>query len=76
MTSGDGREWRSHVTAVRAIEAIDVARRIERRAVRARLVNRAQDWPWSALAERLRPSSGLPLAAVPFLSSASWIAYL
>lgn len=75
--------WRTptfgHTPAVRRVASLDLietARAIERAPLRAGLVRRAQDWPWAALAERLRPGTCLPLADAPFLSSASWIAFV
>lgn len=76
MTSARSGEVRSRVAAVRPVEVIDIARHVERRAVRAGLVKRAQDWPWTSLADRLQPSTRLPLATSVFLSSGSWIAYV
>ena len=39
---------------------------------RARLVRRAQDWPWCSLSQRLRLDTRVPLATAPFLASAAW----
>jgi putative transposase len=53
-----------------------VCRSVERDAVQARLVRRAQDWPWASLSERLQPSTTLPLVNTPFLSSRAWADYV
>jgi len=48
-------------------------RYVERNALRAGLVRRAQDWPWCSLAARLLPQPPVPLVSTPFLESAAWI---
>jgi putative transposase len=53
-----------------------VCRYVERNALQAQLVRRAQDWPWGSLAERLQPVAGLPLVTTPFLSSRAWVDYV
>lgn len=62
------------------LEALDnlmrACRYVERNALRAGLVARAQDWPWSSLAERLRADPALPLVSTPFLSSDAWVAHV
>jgi putative transposase len=59
-----------------AADLVHACRHVERRAVRARLVPRAQDWPWCSLAERLQPSASVPLVAAPFLMSSAWVDYV
>jgi putative transposase len=54
-------------------ELVRVCRYVERNALRAGLVERAQDWPWGSLSERLRRHSHLPLTSTPFLTSRAWI---
>lgn len=51
-------------------------RYIERNALRAGLVRRAQDWPWCSLSERVSASSKLQLVSTPFLESDTWIQYV
>ena len=51
-------------------------RYVERNALTAQLVHRAEDWPWGSLNDRLRPQQAVPLVAVPFLSSDAWIAHV
>jgi putative transposase len=53
-----------------------VCRHVERTAVRASLVQRAQDWPWSSLAERLHDRPRLPLVSTRFLESAAWLDFV
>ena len=52
---------------------VHVCRYVERNALSAGLVKRAQDWPWCSLAERLRTESLVGLTTTPFLTSAVWI---
>lgn len=75
-TSGQGPvyqgRFKSHViesagTLLRAI------RYVERNALAANLVRRAEDWPWGSLADRQRSVCALPLKGAAFLSSRSWI---
>jgi putative transposase len=58
---------------------VDIVRRcrdVERQALIAGLVTRAQDWPWSSLADRLLALERVPLAPTPFLGSQTWLDYL
>lgn len=48
-------------------------RYVERNALSAGLVRRAQDWPWCSLAERLRPQPEVSLKPARFLTSQAWI---
>lgn len=57
-------------------DLVRVCRYVERNALQARLVRRAQDWPWASLSERLHPSQDLPLVNTPFLSSRAWADYV
>jgi putative transposase len=66
-----GRYHSSPLTG--AADLIRACRYVERNALRARLVQRAQDWPWCSLAERLQPASSVPLVPAPFLMSDAWI---
>ena len=51
-------------------------RYVERNALAAALVKRAEDWPWCSLSERIRGLGDLPLKPAPFLTSAAWIDYV
>ena len=57
-------------------DLVRVCRYVERNALQAQLVRRAQDWPWGSLAERLQSSNSLPLVNTPFLSSRAWADYV
>lgn len=64
-------------TALHGINAVVLgARCIERLALDAGLVRRAQDWPWSSLQRRATPASPLPLVTAPFLASRAWRDYV
>ena len=52
---------------------VQVCRYVERNALTAGLVRRAQDWPWGSLADRQRADPSLTLAGAPFLSSNAWV---
>lgn len=51
---------------------VAVIRYVERNALRAGLVARAEDWPWGSLAWRLGTASGPALAAPPCPLPAHW----
>ncbi len=79
QTVGLGPVYQGRFTALGATAVADlvrVCRYVERNALRAGLVRRAQDWPWGSLAERLRPACELPLVTTPFLSSRAWVEYV
>jgi putative transposase len=70
-----GRFWMSVPDS--STELIRICRYVERNALRAELVRRAQDWPWGSLAERLRgDEQRLPLAPIGFLCSPTWVDYV
>jgi putative transposase len=76
---GDGPVYQGRFTSMEIPAVGDlmrVCRYVERNALQARLVRRAQDWPWGSLAERLQPVPGLPLVTTPFLSSRAWVDYV
>lgn len=50
-----------------------ICRSVERHALTAGLVRRAQDWPWCSLAERLRAEPEVSLKPARFLTSQAWI---
>jgi REP-associated tyrosine transposase len=78
-TTGQGPvyqgRFKSHAIQA-ADELVRVCRYVERNALRARLVRRAQDWPWCSLSERLRAEARLPLVTAPFLESPVWVEYV
>jgi putative transposase len=76
---GEGPVYQGRFTSLEipAIgDLVRVCRYVERNALHAQLVRRAQDWPWASLTERLQPSVDLPLVNTPFLSSRAWVDYV
>ncbi len=57
-------------------DLIRACRYVERNALRAGLVRRAQDWPWCSLAERLRTSPEVTLKPARFFTSQAWIEHV
>lgn len=57
-------------------ELVLVCRYVERNALKAGLVAKAEDWPWGSLADRLRPIPLLPIVTDPFLISRTWTDYV
>ena len=57
-------------------DLVRVSRYVERDALQAGLVRRAQDWPWCSLAERLQETPRVPLVNAPFLCSRAWTDYV
>src|SRR5262249_47936180 len=57
-------------------QLVSVCRYVERNALSAGLVDRAENWPWCSLAERLLPNPSVPLESAAYLSSPSWIEYV
>jgi putative transposase len=56
-----------------AADLVRVCRYVERNGLAAGLVQRAQDWPWCSLSQRLRVDDvGVPLVTTPFLASTAW----
>lgn len=51
-----------------------VCRYVERNALRAGLVTRAEDWPWGSLAERCGRVHSLPLSEWPIVLPDDWVA--
>jgi putative transposase len=78
-TVGQGAVYQGRFKA-QAIMAPDqlmrACRYVERNALTAGLVRKAQDWPWCSLAARLLLRSDVPLASTPFLASNAWIDYV
>ena len=59
-----------------ATQLIMTCRYVERNALSAGLVKRAQDWPWCSLAERLRSAPEVALVPAPFLLRSGWQDYV
>jgi hypothetical protein len=55
---------------------VTVCRYVERNALSAGLVARAQDWPWCSLAARVSSNMPVPLVSTAFLASNAWIDYV
>src|SRR5919201_4206035 len=76
---GSGHVWQGRFTAF-PIEADDhlltVLRYVERNPLRAGLVTRAQDWPWSSLGPGLQPWLLPGLDAGPVSRPAAWLDYV
>ena len=67
-------QGRYHCTAIESADVLlRVCRYVERNALAARLVRRAEDWPWCSLAQRRAGLEAPPLRTTPFLSSAAWL---
>ena len=79
QTVGEGPVYQGRFKAQPIDETahlVRVCRYVERNALRAGLVRRAQDWPWCSLAERRLSTGRLPLVATPFLASDAWVDYV
>jgi len=79
QTVGEGPVYQGRFTSVEipAVgDLVRVCRYVERNALQAGLVRRAQDWPWGSLSERLQSSQCVPLVNAPFLSSRAWADYV
>jgi putative transposase len=59
-----------------AASLVRIARYIERNALTAGLVRRAQDWPWCSLSDRRREDPAVPLKDAEFLGSDTWVDYV
>ena len=71
---GDGAIHPFTATAVApAIDLVRICRFVERQAVQLRLTARAEDWPWSSIADRFRLRPKLPLVSTRFLTSRAWL---
>jgi putative transposase len=70
-----GRVWQGRFKAFPIKQdqhLLRVMRYVERNALRAGLVARAEDWPWSSLSWRLSDLAGLLLSAPPITLPADW----
>jgi putative transposase len=56
-----------------AASLIRTCRYVERNALTAGLVHRAQDWPWSSLSDRRQATQRVPLRGADFLASDVWV---
>lgn len=79
QTVGQGPVYQGRFTSLEipAVgDLVRVCRYVERNALQARLVRRAQDWPWASLSERLHALNDIDLVNTPFLSSRAWADYV
>jgi putative transposase len=53
-----------------------VCRYVERNALRANLVSRAEAWPWSSLWQRIHGSEGPPLSEWPTPQPGNWLTHV
>ncbi len=75
-STGQGPVYQGRYTSVPLAgmsDLIRTCRYVERNALAAGVVRRAQDWPWCSLAERLRPAPEVTLTPARFLTSQAWI---
>ena len=75
-TAGQGPVYRGRYLSVPlggTGDLVRVCRDVERTALDAGLVRRAEDWPWCSLAERLRSTPEVALKPARFLASQAWI---
>ena len=56
------------------VRYVRTLRYVEGNALRAALVQRAEDWPWCSLAERIRPASRIVDGPVPLPHAEAWMA--
>jgi putative transposase len=64
------------VSLYRASDLLQACRYVERNALAAGLVKRAEDWPWGSLADRLSDQRRVPVVSTSFLTSQAWIDYV
>jgi REP-associated tyrosine transposase len=67
-TTGEGAVYQSRFTAVpvhHPFELVRVWRYVERNPIEARLVSRAEQWPWSSAAQLSERSPSLPVDSPP-----------
>jgi len=55
---------------------LTVCRYVERNALRANLVKRAEDWPWSSLYQRCKDCHPVPLQPWPIPQPPDWLAFV
>jgi putative transposase len=76
---GLGPVYKGRFLAVALEDADDVmrvCRYVERNPLKAGLVDKAEAWHWSSLAERQRVQPAVPLVDLPILRSRSWVDYV
>ncbi len=79
QTVGQGPLYQGRFRAIpieSGAQLVRVCRYVERNALSAKLVQRAQDWPWCSLSQRLRLDERVPLSTAPFLGTTAWSEYV
>ena len=72
--TGPVYQGRYHATPLPGVaDLVGACRYVERNALAAGLVRRAEDWPWGSLSARQRPSPVVALKSARFLVSQAWI---
>ena len=78
-TEGEGAVYQSRFTAVGVSDLhhlLTVWCYVERNPLRAGLVSKAEDWPWSSAAQCPRPDTGLIMDPGPIARPSEWLAIL
>jgi putative transposase len=78
-TDGQGAVYQGRFTAVPVCadeHFLWACRYVERNALRARLVERAEEWPWSSLWQRRRPNPPSWLTSWPVPTPVDWLQYV
>jgi len=78
-TTGQGPLYQGRFKSEPLEEATNIIRAcryVERNALTAGLVARAEDWPWCSLSDRRHPPPRMPLVTAPFLESDAWLVYV
>lgn len=78
-TTGQGPVYQGRFTSTPLDDIaalVPMSRYVERNAKSAGLVPRAEDWPWSSLADRQGAIRRVPLSSAPFLASETWLDYV
>jgi putative transposase len=78
-TTGSGCVYQGRYSAIPVqsdYHLLALLRYIERNPVRAGLVGRAEDWPWSSVGARSGSAQRVPLAPLPFTVDRDWTDYV
>ncbi len=78
-TTGQGPVYQGRFTSTPLDDVaalVPMSRYVERNPKSAGLVGRAEQWPWSSLADRQAGRQRVPLTAARFLASEAWLDYV
>lgn len=78
-TSGDGAVYQARFVSTPLQDLatlVPMSRYVERNAKSAGLVERAEDWMWSSLHQRVRGPVLVPVTTATFLGTRSWVDYV